>query len=195
MQGRGLDRLYDLAESHGGYFTTGRASEAGVSMRLLTHYVRAGDIDRVAHGVYRLARFPTHRFGDAIAATLWAGEGSVISHDTALAVYGIGPAMPAVVHVTVARPFRGRRDGVVVHLAPLGAGEVTVWDDVPVTSVERTLSDVAAEIDPALAAEAAHEAIRQGLTTPDRIAAQLGDHPDAARLHHLLLPGDETVTR
>jgi len=65
-----LGRLYDQAESQGGYFTTREAADAGVSTRLLTHYVGAGDIERIAHGVYRLTRFPAHRFGDAIAAAL-----------------------------------------------------------------------------------------------------------------------------
>src|SRR5712691_2441713 len=57
---RGLDRLYDVAESRGGYFTTRHAARAGVSSRLLSYYVAGGDIERVAHGVYRLARFPVH---------------------------------------------------------------------------------------------------------------------------------------
>jgi len=100
-----------------------------VSTRLLSYYTPLGDIDRVAHGVYRLSRCPMHRFGEAIAATLWVGSGSVVSHDSALAVYGLGPAMPTVVHVSVARRFRGTRPGpgVVVHVAPLTAGEVTMW--------------------------------------------------------------------
>ncbi len=185
---RGLDRLYDQAESQGGYFATADAAGAGVSSRLLTYYTKAGDIDRVAHGVYRLSRFPTHRFGDAIAATLWAGHGSVVSHDSALAVYGLGPAMPVVIHVSVPRPFRGTRAGVVVHVVALAAAEVTVWDDVPVTSVPRTLTDVAVEGDPALAIDAARDALRHGLTTPDQISAALTGHPDRARLRDLLAP-------
>ena len=182
MAQRGLDRLYDLAELQGGYFTTRHAVEAGVSTRLLSYYTQVGDIDRVVHGVYRLSRFPIHRFGEAIAATLWVGSGSVVSHDSALAVYGLGPAMPTVVHVSVPRRFRGTRPGVVIHVAPLTAGEVTVWDDVPVTAVARTLTDVAAESDPALAVEAARDALRHGLTTPDQISVVLGGRPDAARL-------------
>jgi predicted transcriptional regulator of viral defense system len=196
MQTRGLDRLYDQAESQGGYFTTRQAARTGVSTRLLTHYVTAGDIERVGHGVYRLTRFPTHRFGDAIAATLWVGEGSAVSHDSALAVYGLGPAMPVVVHVTVPRPFRGSRAGVVVHHASLGPDEVTVWDDVPVVSVLRALTDVAGAIDPALAAQAAGEAVRRGMSTAAAISAYVAQRSDAARLAAVLLPADdETIAR
>jgi len=191
MQQRGLDVLYDQAESHGGYFTTRQAGEAGISTRLLTYYTAAGDIERVAHGVYRLARFPVHRFGDAIAATLWVGPGSAVSHDSALAVYGLGASMPAVVHVSVARTFRGSRDGVVVHVAPLAPEETTVWDDVAVVSVARALVDVATDVDPSLASDAAQDAIRRGLITPDRISVYLSGHPDRQRLTRLLLPATE----
>ncbi|HEY3716494.1 MAG TPA: type IV toxin-antitoxin system AbiEi family antitoxin domain-containing protein [Jatrophihabitantaceae bacterium] len=191
-----MGRLYDQAESQGGYFTTREAADAGVSTRLLTHYVAAGDIERIAHGVYRLTRFPAHRFGDAIAATLWVGEGSAVSHDSALAVYGLGPAMPVVVHVTVSRPFRGSRAGVVVHRAPLGPDEMTVWDDVPVVSALRALTDVAAGIDPALAAEASRDAIQRGLITPTTITTYLNERPDAEHLAAILLPtDDETIAR
>lgn len=186
MSRRGMDRLYDLAESQGGYLTTAQAAQAAVSTRLLTYYASIGDIERVAHGVYRLNRFPMHRFGEAIAATLWAGPGSVVSHESALAVYGLGAAMPTVIHVTVPRRFRGTRPGVVVHVAPPTAGEMTVWDDVPVTSIVRTLTDVAVEGDPDLAVEAARDALRHGLTTPDQISSVLDGRPDAAGLAELL---------
>ena len=195
MAHRGLDRLYDLAELQGGYFTTRHAVEAGVSTRLLTYYAHAGDIERVAHGVYRLNRFPMHRCGEAIAATLWAGPGSVVSHDSALAVYGLGPAMSTVVHVSVPRRFRGTRPGVVVHVAPLTAGEMTVWDDVPVTSIVRTLTDAAAESDPALAVEAARDALHHGLTTPNQISVVVDGRPDAARLADLLTANNLTTPR
>jgi predicted transcriptional regulator of viral defense system len=186
MPARGLDLLYDSAESHGGYFTTQQAGRAGISTRLLTYYANTGDIERVAHGVYRLVRFPEHRFGAAIAAALWAGPGSAISHDTALAVYGTGPAMPVTTHVTVPRPFRGRRPGVVIHVAPLDAGEVAVWDDVPVTSIERALSDVADCIDQSLALDAARDALQRGLTTRRRLTDYAAKHPGAQKLLQFL---------
>jgi len=88
---------------------------------------------------------------------------------TARTVYGLGPAMAAVIHVSVPRPFRGTRAVVVVHVVALAAGEaLTVWDDVSVTSVPRTLTAVAVEGDPALAIDAARDALRHGLTTPDQ---------------------------
>ncbi len=186
MQDRGIDALYQVAEPQGGYLTTAQALEAAVSRRLLSHYAARGDLERVAHGIYRLHRFPVHRFGDLIATALWAGPGSAVSHDSALAVYGLGSAMPAVVHITVPRAFRGKRPGVIVHSASLSSAEITLRDDVPVTKVERTLCDVASIGDPSMAGDAAREAIERGLTTRARLSETVDERPDRDHVRNVL---------
>ncbi len=181
-----MDALYRIAEPQGGYLTTAQALEAGVSRRLLSHYAARGDLERVAYGIYRLHRFPVHRFGDLIATALWAGASGAISHDSALAVYGLGSAMPAVIHITVPRAFRGKRPGVLVHRASLPSAEVTLRDDVPITKVERTLCDVASTGDPSLARDAAREAIERGLTTRSRLSETVDEHPDRDQVRSVL---------
>lgn len=176
-----VDVLYELAEPRAGYFTTAQAAEAGVSRQQLSYLNGAGSIDRIAHGIYRLRRFPAQRFEDVIVACLWAGEDAVASHDTALAIYELTDAMPAEVHVTVPRAFRGRRPGVVVHSAPLGARERTVRAAVPLTTVPRTIADVLSRSGPGVAVEAAREALDQGLVTRRRLRAALESHGEAAR--------------
>ncbi|GMV85101.1 MAG: hypothetical protein AMXMBFR80_09580 [Dehalococcoidia bacterium] len=186
MQDKGIDAVYQIAEPQGGYLTTTQALEAGVSRRLLSHYAARGDLERVAYGIYRLHRFPTHRFGDLIATTLWAGSGAAVSHDSALAVYGLGSAMPAVIHITVPRAFRGKRPGVVVHRASLSPAEITFRDDVPITKVEWTLCDVASTGDPSLARDAAREATERGLTTRARLLETVDEHPDRDHVRSVL---------
>lgn len=186
MQDKGIDALYRIAEPQGGYLTTAQADEAGVSRRLLSHYAARGDLERVAYGIYRLHRFPAHRFGDLIATALWAGPGTAVSHDSALAVYGLGSAMPAVIHITVPRAFRGKRHGVTVHRASLSPAEITLRDDVPVTRVERTLCDVAVAGDPSSAREAGREAIERGLTTRARLSDTVDEHPDGDHVRNVL---------
>jgi predicted transcriptional regulator of viral defense system len=180
-----LERLGGLADGHGGYFTTAEAAEAGLSRRLLSHHATAGTLERVDHGVYRLRLYPSSRLEDLIVAALWAGPDAAISHESALVVHGLGEAMPAVVHVTVPRPFRGKRPGVVIHHRPLDEGDRVVVDAVPVTSVERTLADVAESSDPALVRAAAGEALDRGQTTRRRLERVVTD--PAARA---LLLGD-----
>lgn len=170
-----MDVLYPLAEPRGGYLTTAQAAEVGVSRQQLYYLARTGSLDRVAQGIYRLRRFPAQRFEDVIVACLWVGEDAAASHDTALAVYELTDAMPAAIHVSVPRPFRGRRPGVAVHAAPLGDGERTEREGVPVTTVERTIADVLVRSGTDLAGPAAEQALARGLVTRRRLRAALTD--------------------
>ena len=163
-----IDVLYPLAERRAGYVTTAQAAEVGVSRQQLSYLARTGSLQRVAQGIYRLHRFPAQRFEDVIVACLWAGEDAVASHDTALAVYELTDAMPSVIHVSIPRRFRGQRPGVVVHTAPLGDGERTERGGVPVTTVERTITDVLARSGEELARSAAEQALERGSVTRRR---------------------------
>ena len=115
--------FYGLASGHGGYFTTRQALQAGLSYRQLSYHVLSGELERVSHGVYCLVNCPAHRHSDRIAATLWAGQDSAISHESALAVYGLASAMPAIIHLTAPRTFTGSRQGVRIHHADLKPDE------------------------------------------------------------------------
>src|ERR1035437_1749722 len=83
------------------------------------------------HGMYRVVNYPPHPHGDMIAATLWAGDASAISHESALVVYGLASAMPSAIHLTVPRSFTGTRPGIRLHHQDLGQDERRLWDDVP----------------------------------------------------------------
>lgn len=170
-----VDALYPLAERRAGYLTTAQAAEVGVSRQQLSYLARTGSLERVAHGIYRLRRFPTQRFEDVIVACLWAGDDAVASHDTALAIYELTDAMPAAIHVSVPRPFRGRRPGVTVHAAPLDDSDRSERDGVPVTTVARTIADVFVRSGADLARPAAEQALERGLVTRRRLRAALTD--------------------
>ena len=174
--------LYRLAEPQAGYFTTAQAQGDHVSRQQLWYLQQTGAIERAAHGVYRLTRFPAQRFEDLVVACLWAGPDAVVSHETALIVYGVGDAMPPTIHLTLPRRFRGRRPGITVHRAPLESEERTVRDAVPVTTVDRTLVDVAQRSDPDLADRAARAALATGLTTRSRLRRRLHGHEAAQRV-------------
>ena len=156
-----LDHLYPAADAQLGYFTTSQAEELGVDRRYLTHHLRSGNLERVERGIYRLRHYPSHRFEDVMTAVLWVGEGSVASHATALAIYGLADAMPPVIHITAERRFRGHRTGVIVHTASLPDEDVTNREGIPVTTPLRTLADVAS--DRSVAEAAASEALERGL--------------------------------
>lgn len=68
-----------------------------------------------------------------------------LSHETALAVYGISDANPANIHVTAPKSARLRGESqtsVVDHHAELASREITVFEGLPVTSIGRTIIDL-----------------------------------------------------
>ncbi|MPY98931.1 MAG: hypothetical protein GEU97_13200 [Actinophytocola sp.] len=182
--------LYELAEGQAGYFSAAQAVAAGVSRRALSGRVRSGDLERIRYGIYRLRRFPGHRHEDVVAACLWAGPDSAASHETALVVHGVSDAMPANIHVTVPRAFRGRQPGVVVHHAPLESTEREIHDSVPVTMLSRTLADVAAASDPTVVRQAVTEAIERGRLTRRQVRKLAREQPALAPVIVDVLAGE-----
>ena len=180
-----LDRLYPVADAQLGYFTTRQAEESGVDRRYLTHHLRSGNLERVDRGIYRLRNYPSHRFEDVMTTILWVGGGAVASHATALAIYDLADAMPAVIHISVDRRFRGRRGGVVVHKGRLPEGDVTNRGGIPVTTPLRTIADVAT--DPSVATAAASEAIERGLVRTSQLHELAQQRPNLFGIFSRLL--------
>ena len=154
--------------------------------RQLSYHGSSGELERVAHGVYRLVNYPEHPHGDMIVATLWAGPGSAISRESALAVYGLAAAMPQAIHLSAPKSFTGSRAGVRIHHEDLEPDEVRLWDDVPVTAIERTLTDLSRSADPSLLREATREFLEQGLTTRIRLARAVDRQPDRVHTRRML---------
>jgi predicted transcriptional regulator of viral defense system len=136
--------LYALAEPRSGWIVAADASAAGVSRQQLARYAESGVLRRSRYGIYRFRDFPAQPFEDVIEACLWAGPEAVASHETALAIYGLGDAMPASIHITVPHRLRKKRAGVIVHVAPCATADVETRDGVPITSAVRTIRDFAA---------------------------------------------------
>ena len=168
--------LYELAEDQAGYFTAGQARAAGVHQVRLAQLHKRGDLERVSRGVYRLARFPVSALGQYMEAALWPqvrrpGAHAVISHESALAIYGLSNASPAKVHVTLPTALRIRRVAprrLALHYANLGPQDVRRVDGVPVTVPARAIRDAhASHLGPALVRQAIADGRRTGQLTLD----------------------------
>ncbi len=153
-------QLYDIAERQGGYFSARQARQAGYSRALLSHHVKRGRFQRLCRGVYRLAQFPETPHADLFIAWLAAGERAVISHESALLLYGLTDLLPAEIHLTVPRTASRRMAGARFHTARLGAEEITQRQGLPVTTLPRTIGDL---IRSGVADEWIRQAIRQAL--------------------------------
>ncbi|HID84268.1 MAG TPA: hypothetical protein EYP54_04015 [Anaerolineales bacterium] len=126
-----IRRLYRIAERQAGYFTARQARQAGYSASLLTYHTKTGTFQRVRRGVYRWAAFPEMPHADLFIAWLNAGPKAVLSHDSALALYGLSDLLPGEIHLTVPRTASRRRRGVRLHTARLRPDEVTEREGLP----------------------------------------------------------------
>jgi very-short-patch-repair endonuclease len=96
-----------------------------------------------------------------MAAVLACGPGAFLSHQSAGAEWGV--CRPgSVVHVTAGRKRR-RRSGIVFHRCEIPPDEVTTKNNIPITTVPRTLFDLAAVLDRRQLERALNEAEVLGL--------------------------------
>jgi predicted transcriptional regulator of viral defense system len=142
-------RVYEIAEEQHGYFTTKQANDAGVDPRSVVMMARRGAAERVSRGVYRLRRFPESAYGQYMHAILWPhGVLGVISHESALTLYGMSDVNPSKVHITVPQAHRVRRQVpqfLILHRADLSPHEIETVEGLRTTRPVRTIRDCAEE--------------------------------------------------
>ena len=137
-------RLFNLAAQQGGYFTAAQAKGLGYSYQAQAYHVAAGNWYRIDRGLFRLAEWVPELHDDLIRWTLWSRGRAVVSHETALAVHGIGEFESPRVHLTVPPGFSMQDDAVVLHGAELPDADTVAQAGFRTTTVLRSLVDVAA---------------------------------------------------
>lgn len=154
------NKLYNIAESQGGFFAASQARNIGFSWDRLSKNAKSGRFTRVAHGVYRLTKFPRTAFDDLYIAWLRAGLDSVISHESALSVYDLSDVIPSENHVIVPRSSTTRREGIRQHTNRIDCRDITTREGLRITTIPRTLADVSAS---GLPKEQVLMAIKEGI--------------------------------
>jgi hypothetical protein len=133
--------------------TTAQAEAAGVTRITLHALTRAGALDRVRHGVYKLVGAPWSRNDDIRAVWLQSEPGplppdqrrAAVSRQTAALVYGFGVLVPPAIQVTIPAPRRTTMPGVRWSVGQLDEGEIEWVDDMRVTRPARIISDLLAD--------------------------------------------------
>ena len=168
-------RLYQLAEGQDGYFSSFQAQEAAIPRMTLLRAAEAGVLERTSRGVYRLTHFPVISNNAHLwEAILWPQVRKpylgTLSHYTALQLHDLSDVNPETTHITVPMTLRsGRRTPpplLVVHRADLEIYDVTHVDGLPVTTVPRTLLDIAEMHDPVALTDALRDARARRLPIP-----------------------------
>lgn len=139
--GRYADVL-DWAEWHFGVVSRAELATLGVPPSTIASWIRTRRLTRLHRGVFSVGHAALRPEGRWRAATLSCGTGTALSHLTAGLV--LGHAVPPHVGVHVTTPGAGRhRDGLRVHRSPLAPADVTTRWGLRVTTLERTLVDLA----------------------------------------------------
>lgn len=124
--------------------------------------------------VYRFAAVPSTWHQRAMAAFLWAEDGAALSHRAAAALWGLEGVGRGGVEVLVPTTRRVRHRAVKVHSTRiLLRRDMRRVEGIPVTAPERTLIDLAGVVDECTLEFALEDALRRGLTTPQRVRRRL----------------------
>jgi very-short-patch-repair endonuclease len=127
-----------------------------------------------------------------MAAVLACGNGAVLSHRSAAALWSVGPYTidGDPIDVTVVGPRRGCRPGIRAHhVRSLEGDEVTTLQRIPITAPARTLLDLARVASARELEAAVAEAERRYLTTERELLALFARHRarrGTRALRHLL---------
>ncbi len=178
MPGRWYTELFEVAADQNGFIGTDDVRDLGGTPQVLSDMLRHGQLDRVAHGLYRFRSFPAAPLDELMQATLWPRRRGVISHDSALDLWDLCDVNPAKIHLTVPRAARIRR--VVppvyeVHKRDLDAADITRFEGIPVvTPVRAILDGVERHLDQRLIDQAIDVVRRRGLASRDELVVLEG---------------------
>jgi putative AbiEi antitoxin of type IV toxin-antitoxin system/uncharacterized protein DUF559 len=157
----------------------------GLSGDAIATRARAGRLHRLHRGVYAVGHTALTPRSRELAAVLACGPGAVLSHRSAAALWGLLPS-GTWIEVTAPRS-RKARSGFVVHTSRrLDKEERRAVDAIPVTSMGRTLVDLADVLDERRLAKAVHEAEVRRLLDLRAIERSLARLPGRTGRHRLL---------
>ncbi len=125
-----------------------------------------------------------------MAGVLACGDGAVVSHSSAAALWRIGPEEHGVVELSLPSPFQRRRPGLRIHRRPpLEARDLTREYGIPCTTPVQTLIDMSLRLNRAGMERMINEADKYNLTHPPQLREALDNRvgePGVAKLRFIL---------
>jgi hypothetical protein len=182
-----------LARRQHGMVSYAQLGAAGITPRAIERRVEAGRLHRVHRRVYAVGYAVQTPLGREAAALLACGAGTVLSHRSAGAVWGIVEGPGVKVEVTVVGRDCGLRPGVRHRrVRRLEAVDVRVRSGLLVTGPARTLLDLGAIASARALHRAVNEALVLGVVDEDDLWAVLErcrGRRGAPQLRRLLVAG------
>ncbi|MCD2136185.1 type IV toxin-antitoxin system AbiEi family antitoxin domain-containing protein [Rhodococcus qingshengii] len=147
--------LADLSSEQWGLFTMAQAKELGFSAQQVARMAKAGTVERIRHGVYRIGgapSVPSERLraawmmiepGATTGERLREGSPAVVTHRSAAWLHGLGDVDADVMEFATSKRRQSRLCDVRYRVASYEPDEWTLEDGLPVTTVLMTIVDLA----------------------------------------------------
>jgi putative AbiEi antitoxin of type IV toxin-antitoxin system/uncharacterized protein DUF559 len=171
-------QAWQLAQRQHGVVTRGQLLRLGFTPKAIKHRVGRGRLHPIVRGVYAVGRPNLSREGQWMAALLACGQGAVLSHRSAAALWGFAKEHPDYVDVSVRRSSEARLRGVRCHRRPtLSGADVTTKRNISLTRPVRTFLDLVRTMGPRDLERAINEADKLDVIDADALRRALEDHP------------------
>lgn len=160
-----------MAERQHGHITRWQLLNLGLGSSAITYRLATGELIGIHTGVYAIGYVRVEPVARAMAAVLACGEGAVLSHDSAAALWGLRrwPDVPEVI-----TPGHVRRPRIIAHrFTTLQSTDLRTQLHIPTVSAGRAISDIASRLTDKQLTRATQNARRAG-------------HLQATDLHRLL---------
>jgi very-short-patch-repair endonuclease len=177
--------IWTLAARQHGVISRPQLLAAGLSSDQIDSRITRGRLHRTWRGVYAVGRPQLTQRGWWMAAVLACGRSSVLSHDSAAALWGIRAMKglrregrrPREIHLSLLGSTTRSLAGLRVHRRRrLPEGDRTRRDGIPVTSPARTLIDLGTRLSKERLEVAVNEADKLGLIDPETLRTAVEDH-------------------
>lgn len=189
-------RIGALAERQHGVVARRQLAALGLERGAIDARVRIGHLRVLHRGVYAIGHGPLSIRSRWLAAVLACGDQAVLSHRSAACLWGLVRPPRGSIDVTNPRNSRGPA-GICQHRSKLASDERVVEVRIPVTSLPRTLLDLAEVLDNDGLRRAFEEADRLKLLRMpelERVCARAGRRKGLLALRRLIEEATEPVT-
>lgn len=166
--GDALRELTDITANQWGMVTTAQANALGITRLTLSRLAEAGQLERLAHGVYKDAGAPDSEFDGLRAAWLGtepkrlaedrisdAAGGVVVASTSAASLNGVGDSWTGRHEFVAPTRRQSQQEGIRFRQRKLTDRDVTIIHGLPAMRIERTLADLLEDLgDQSLVADA-----------------------------------------
>jgi hypothetical protein len=162
--------IEDIARRQHGVFRRNQAVEVGYTARMIERRVMTEAWIRLERGLYALKSHPYSWLRQAKAAEL-SIPGAIVSHRAAALLHGVPGLRPGRIDITVPPGSTSRSRFATVHRRILPVS--TVREGIRVTTLGRTVFDLAGHLPPLAARDLVHDLVVRRLITMEDLRIEL----------------------